>query len=1634
MQSPFTDLLPATAGTAENMTDNFLQNELELNNPFVQEMTEQLDYAGNHQHAEAWETGETQYEDLFNSYDTLTSGGADPLLMEGEVNYEKANRSNIIYGQQLRWNFFDIEIYQLLGYTSTSPSPEQLADAVAKWQTENDMPSKDGIIGPTTWTAMFKAMMRKTTFPGTVISSAIPANQKLGDILGWNKYELPIYNVLGFYNETPDAATFAKAIALWQPKWGFTGSNADGRLGEKTWAKIKPLVVQQVTDAQQVNEKAVSYPALIKGLPGIYLHKTPKVSDKQTTKLYAHGQAVTVIALSTIAAEKDWRKIRTQDKSEGWIQSWYLADVTIDDVLLGVSKAPSPYLVKKDDTLDDLVKKYYPDYAIEIGNDRRTIIHAFSILNNGRDSIDYKGESDTWWRDHVLDRDMAETRRIYQTIRLKENKLIYFPGEAFIKTLRDLKIVGVRPDWKNTAITIGKSILGFLEGVGKGFIEAGVDTVTGLWDFIKSLFTGELFSQLYDLYKEFEKYTIGEAFGKVWDLIKAIVGEKVEAIKKDFNHPNPYYKFYSIGKMVGYILFEVVLFILTSGTSLAAKFAAKFGKVAELLSKSATLAKVVNKARPVLRTTVAAWDKAHALYDFVGIGSAIFTAIDSIDSIGVEGGDLSIRQLDQETETDYQETVAFEQDLGDSTGDEAEELVIKALRDGDPLLRQQGIPLFDHIVPGIHNKSGHGIDIFGFSVSGDKVSIYIIEVKGGPNAKLRKSKILGPQMGFSWLSDAIDKALENDTLNKQLKEAFKFYHGKTFSNADIKKMLLKARRNLVVSNRAVDSAIRAIQKLLKTKALKKVGLIKLEVEQEYSENEWESLDMEDDSQEMSMFENQVPPKKPVFVRRLVSGKSYMIFDPASNKAATSLNQQQFTKSALKLADIETALARHVKLADIRQMLESHNKLSPGNPYTIAIPGSGTVDAVFTEAIHQFQVAHYVDVNQQDGIMGRSTLETMGFEDHNLRGTLDSSSFDGRKIIDAAGSSISTETGGKFTRTNWFNYILQPAWLGVKISGGVHALLFRELQKAQTWLLSQKSYAGMTPVDLGKALGVQDITGARLFSPNEAMHGVGLAIDIERNRNPWIGAGWVLYDALRLGERTRMYDLLERLSGTVLLSKPVYGCSPSTAYPSGKKTIFAYLDSITKRIGADTAQVYQEFKQRNDEFVAHVNDPANLTELKYWQNSFTFGNGKASQGFLNLHADLVQALRQVSQLAWGAVDFGPCASGDIMHFDTRTIGIGKKLCTLMKGHVPSAGHPSIASLTPPVTKEWEEEAIQYEYADESEHREADSYVMTEDTEFSEEEQSPENAEEPGYESFLYEMDQQVKDWSGAIRANRKYSVSLGWEKWHDQVNDLLLPFSGQQNMSLGEEAFAEAVAAWQRSQGFSANESDGIIGPKTWKRMMPLLNKGAVTVIAPVTVPTSSTPPPVQQILAFNQWHAQKVLDAMNNGVMGTNFNSKDQLEKIVRGEQVLQVNPNTMIIQVLPLLSHIATEATGNNYRNIIIGSFIRKPNSNGSCTGHCAGRCIDINYSGGNFESAGSAQMVIHILNYLVSLPVEYKKKLGFGMPLQGEFFGHRDLVKYKSSDPSNIRNTVIRQLVTSLGIVFPDNDNHLHIQVGWL
>lgn len=71
---------------------------------------------------------------------------------------------------------------------------------------------------------------------------------------------------------------------------------------------------------------------------------------------------------------------------------------------------------------------------------------------------------------------------------------------------------------------------------------------------------------------------------------------------------------------------------------------------------------------------------------------------------------------------------------------------------------------------------------------------------------------------------------------------------------------------------------------------------------------------------------------------------------------------------------------------------------------------------------------------------------------------------------------------------------------------------------------------------------------------------------------------------------------------------------------------------------------------------------------------------------------------------------------------------------------------------------------------------------------------------------------------AVERNRYWMNQLGWGKYIYQINDFLLPWVGMSQVSMSEALFAEAVAAWQKANGFSASESDGIIGPKTWNKL------------------------------------------------------------------------------------------------------------------------------------------------------------------------------------------------------------------------
>jgi murein DD-endopeptidase MepM/ murein hydrolase activator NlpD len=481
------------------------------------------------------------------------------------------------------------------------------------------------------------------------------------------------------------------------------------------------------------------------------------------------------------------------------------------------------------------------------------------------------------------------------------------------------------------------------------------------------------------------------------------------------------------------------------------------------------------------------------------------------------------------------------------------------------------------------------------------------------------------------------------------------------------------------------------------------------------------------------------------------------------------------------------------------------------------------------------------------------------------------------------------------------------FLNLKIKGGIHVVLQRKLHEAERWLEAQPKYSGMSHSQIAKELGLNAKTafsGARISPAKQAMHGFGLAVDIDVFGNPWIGAGWVKHDPVFLKERYRMLSVLKIASGQNLQDK----------------NIFEYLHSISVSAGTETMTAYSILKEKNDQFVHHLK--SNPEELKYWTKSQTFGKRNPLKGFLNLHQDLVFALRQVAGLAWGAIDFGPKASGDIMHFDMRTLGVGKFLCEKIKGYVPKSGHPEIQNeyeyeyemmdtnvdnymgesieLHEAVEEEeWEDESFMNDdfyfesynnidtFENDSEYEnqyENDEFLENEEDFFEQESQYEDFDLEYEYEDHESYDEYLIKDISKAVMDNRYYKRVLGWGLHYDQINKILLPYSGQSNISLAESDFAIALSKWQASKGFAPNEADGVLGPHTWNKLETQLNIKTSTGFEPSI---NSSVSPVSDPVISSEFSNQRKQPVTGNLVAHYGIDIVDSVRSKTLGKTVV---------------------------------------------------------------------------------------------------------------------------------------------------
>jgi hypothetical protein len=381
-------------------------------------------------------------------------------------------------------------------------------------------------------------------------------------------------------------------------------------------------------------------------------------------------------------------------------------------------------------------------------------------------------------------------------------------------------------------------------------------------------------------------------------------------------------------------------------------------------------------------------------------------------------------------------------------------------------------------------------------------------------------------------------------------------------------------------------------------------------------------------------------------------------------------------------DITIDLTRYVDFDAVREAIRQ--QLSGAS-----MASKETIDTFFVEAVHQFQAKVYFHKDEQSGEVGPSTLDSLGIVKHRLGPKF--GNVYGRGILKNISDKISDLTNGEFSAKNWYDFIVAPSFLGHRINKhgqGIHLLLLRKLREAENYLLSLPAYAAMTPVALGRALGLDRksvyYSGGRISTEPQAMHSFGLALDIDVKGNPWIGAGWIadnekirswFAEQIRTNpddKKRREYQrMLETRNEKYRFMNTLKLAAQESLNGAAKGTIASYLHALAVRHGRDTRAAYEVLARRNEEFKTLLR--SHLSELRYWKNSATFDNRDPLNGFLNLHVDLGFALRQKALLAWGAIDFGPVASGDVMHFDLRTVGVGRVIAGKLRAYVPKLGH-------------------------------------------------------------------------------------------------------------------------------------------------------------------------------------------------------------------------------------------------------------------------------------------------------------------------------------------------------------------------
>ena len=364
---------------------------------------------------------------------------------------------------------------------------------------------------------------------------------------------------------------------------------------EETFQSVKNVPVYEV--------KKIDKRGYVIAENGIRLHASPSANDDaykekkgKCEKIYKLLTQVKVIHEEI--DDKGWYRIKTDDNQYGFIEKRYIQIIPENKVLDDYTR--TLLYVKTGYNFESNIANYFfSDYQYKTGNDRRTLAEAFYLLNKEskhKHGI-YLEESklsklDKLDRDFKLNADPTfhNARTLYNKIKLSPGRIVRIPNQAYIDLQEKKGTLSSRPEFMNDMISLGRAHQGFIEGLWAGIYDETKSLVVGIWDLIKGIFTGELFANLWEFIKTiWEK---GAWEGLLKPMLEAL-GKSWNTFWKKFNSGNPRLQAYLIGDLIGRLIFNIVLAILTAGATV---YLAATARGAALLAKFPKITKLVHKA------------------------------------------------------------------------------------------------------------------------------------------------------------------------------------------------------------------------------------------------------------------------------------------------------------------------------------------------------------------------------------------------------------------------------------------------------------------------------------------------------------------------------------------------------------------------------------------------------------------------------------------------------------------------------------------------------------------------------------------------------------------------------------------------------------------------------------------------------------------------------------------------------------------------------------------------------------------------------------------------------------------------------------------------------------------------------